>query len=85
MRVFTTFLAILMIAAPAHASTASFNPYHFARNCPETPMSLARKKAEKPRLRRLDQLPDASAFAAVDRRVGGCPAPLMLPKQKFGR
>ena len=46
--------------------------------CPDTPMSLARKQMDKPQLRRLDELPDAQAFAAVDRRVSGCPAPVLL-------
>ena len=53
--------------------------------CPDTPMSLARKQREKPLLRRLDELPDAQAFAAVDRRAGGCPAPMSLNEARAAR
>ena len=55
------------------------------QSCPETPMSLARKSAEPPQLRRLTDLPEAAAFAAVDRRVAGCPAPVVLGRGVSGR
>ena len=73
-----------LTAAPAQpqvrnaAATPVVSPYAPSARCPETAMSLARKKAEKPRLRRLDKLPDAGVFAAVDHRVHGCPAPVLL-------
>jgi hypothetical protein len=54
------------------------NPLEAGRDCPDTPMSLARKSAERPQLRHLDQLPPAEVFAAVDRRVDNCPAPIVL-------
>ena len=57
------------------------NPLQAQPDCPETPMSLARKQAERPQAIPLDQLPDAMLFAAVDRRVGGCPAPLILSRE----
>ena len=53
--------------------------------CPDTPMSLARKSMERPQLRRLDELPEAEAFAAVDRRAGGCPAPMTLNEARSAR
>jgi hypothetical protein len=53
--------------------------------CPDTPMSLARKERKKPLLRRLDELPDAQAFAAVDRRSDGCPAPMSLNEARRAR
>lgn len=71
--------------APRAIAMPSWNPYSGATTCPETPMSLARKSAEKPQLRRLDELPHAQAFAAVDRRVDGCPAPLVVRYDIAGR
>jgi hypothetical protein len=85
MRLLAFSIAMLLSAPPASAAAPIANPYGRQAACPETPMSLARKQAETPQLRRLHKLPPASAFAAVDRRVGGCPAPLTLTRQKFGR
>lgn len=59
------------------------NPYADER-CPETPMSLARRKGGRPDASPLGELPPAEAFAAVDRRVGGCAAP-MLMREAQGR
>lgn len=53
------------------------SPYADER-CPETPMSLARKQGENPRARPLGELPPAHTFMAVDRRVGGCAAPMLM-------
>lgn len=61
------------------------NPLAEPADCPETPMSLARKQAERPQAIPLDQLPPATMLAAVDRRVGGCPAPLILSAEPLGR
>ncbi|WP_294171373.1 hypothetical protein [uncultured Sphingomonas sp.] len=61
------------------------NPLQQPADCPETPMSLARKQAERPQAIPLDQLPEANMFAAVDRRIGGCPAPLVLSAEPLGR
>lgn len=61
------------------------NPLAQPDRCPETPMSLARKQAERPDLMPLDRLPAATMFAAVDRRVGGCAAPLVLSAEPIGR
>ena len=52
------------------------NPYADER-CPETPMSLARKQGANPRARPLNELPPAQTFMAVDRRIGGCAAPML--------
>jgi hypothetical protein len=54
------------------------NPLAAGKECPDTPMSLARKSAERPQLRHLEELPSAQVFAAVDRRVDNCPAPMVL-------
>jgi hypothetical protein len=74
------------VVAPAPVTNMPVvNPLEQPVNCPETPMSLARKQAERPRAIPLDQLPDAITFAAVDRRIDGCPAPLMLSREPLGR
>lgn len=74
--------APVAVVQPA-ASMPVANPYQAEPDdCPETPMSLARKQTERPQLRRLDQLPDAQAFAAVDRRVDRCPAPMLLSEAR---
>lgn len=67
------------------ADMPSWNPYQEQAGCPETPMSLARKQGENPRARRLTELPDAMLFAAVDRRVDRCPAPLIMSSRPLGR
>jgi hypothetical protein len=78
-------LPLLGAAQPAPVQPAApllvSNPYADER-CPETPMSLARKQVERPIVRQLGELPPAQAFAAVDRRVGGCPVPMTLSEAK---
>lgn len=54
------------------------DPFAVARGCPETPMSLARKRGAKPEAQRLGELPPAQTFMAVDRRVDGCAAPMLM-------
>jgi hypothetical protein len=61
------------------------NPLEQAENCPDTPMSLARKQGANPRAVPLDRLPDAMMFAAIDRRIDNCPAPLILSRQPAER
>nr|WP_294171019.1 hypothetical protein [uncultured Sphingomonas sp.] len=74
------------IVAPAPVTTMPMvNPLSQPKSCPETPMSLARKQAERPQATPLDQLPQAMMFGAVDRRVDGCPAPLILSAEPLGR
>lgn len=53
------------------------DPYSDPR-CPETPMSLARKRGGPLVPQRLGELPPAQTFMAVDRRVAGCPAPMRM-------
>jgi len=71
--------------APPPVAIPSWSPYAAATACPETPMSLAREQGRRPGLRRLTELPDAQAFAAVDRRVDGCPAPMSLTEARSAR
>ena len=73
--------AVLMMAAAASAHPARdmpvVNPLPDSVFCPETPMSLARKMGKRaPKANPLSKLPPGIAFMAVDRRIGGCPAPL---------
>jgi hypothetical protein len=63
------------------APTPVSNPYADAR-CPETPMSLARKQKGPLVHRKLGDLPPAQAFAAVDRRIDGCPAPMTMTEAR---
>jgi hypothetical protein len=74
------FLALAATPQPA-ANMPVLNPQHSPATCPETPMSLARKQAERPRAIPLNELPRAEVFAAVDRRIDRCPAPLILSKR----
>jgi hypothetical protein len=64
-------------AQPARDMPA-IDPTRGGANCPETPMSLARKQAERPQAIPLNKLPPALVFMAVDRRIAGCPAPLTM-------
>jgi hypothetical protein len=75
-------LVFLVLAAspqPA-ADMPVVNPQQSPANCPETHMSFARKQAERPRAIPLNRLPRAEMFAAVDRRIDHCPAPLIISK-----
>lgn len=91
MRVLLLPIAALALGAPAAppaqplADMPVVNPQPDRIGCPETPMSLARKQGENPRARPLDELPDAMMFAAVDRRIDNCPAPLILSRQPSER
>ena len=75
-------LAISMFAASATPQVARdtpvFNPAPEGRNCPETPMSLARKIGKAPHAIPLNKLPPGQTFMAVDRRISGCSAPLTM-------
>lgn len=88
MRAFAILAALpLLGAAPATtpvrpaAPMPVQSPYADDR-CPETPMSLARKQGDRLGPRRLGDLPPAQTFMAVDRRVGGCAAPMLMSEAK---
>ena len=78
-------MLLALIAAAASPLPAAnmpiLNPFQEPAACPETPMSVARKQAERPRAIPLNKLPQAQLFAAVDRRINRCPAPLILSKR----
>jgi hypothetical protein len=76
-------VAAALLAATAPAERARdmpvLNPAPEGASCPETPMSLARKLGKQtPRAFPLSKLPPAQSFMAVDRRIGGCEAPLTM-------
>ena len=76
-------LLLLLAAASALPQPARempvINPLPERSQCPETPMSLARKMGTKrPQAIPLSKLPPAQTFMAVDRRIDNCPAPLTL-------
>ena len=74
---------VVLLAASAIAEPARdmpvFDPAESRALCPDTPMSLARKMGKRPpQAVPLSKLPPAQTFMAVDRRVGGCEAPLTM-------
>lgn len=74
--------ALLAAASPAGEPARDMpviNPAPQGALCPETPMSLARKMGTRaPQAIPLSKLPPAQVFLAVDRRIGGCPAPYTM-------
>jgi len=75
------FMIILSAASAAaqQAPVPAAMALKTSTQCPETPMSLARKLGNRPpRAIPLTELPSAQIFMAVDRRVDGCPAPLTM-------
>lgn len=81
-------LAFAAPTAPAEAPPAPaadmpvVDPSVSDARCPETPMSLARKQGRNPQARKLGELPPAQAFMAVDRRVDGCPMPMLASETR---
>ena len=82
--------SLVLMAASATASPARdmpvVDPNPAGTRCPETPMSAARKLGTRPpNAIPLGKLPPAQTFMAVDRRIGGCSAPLTLIEYRGGR
>ena len=78
MLLFTAALLGASAAAQPARDMPVFDPAFAGKQCPETPMSLARKQGQPPRAIPLNELPPAHTFMAVDRRIGGCSAPLRM-------
>jgi hypothetical protein len=78
MLLFTIGLLGASAAAQPARDMPVIDPAPAGKQCPETPMSLARKQGKRPHAIPLNQLPPAETFMAVDRRIGGCPAPLTM-------
>jgi hypothetical protein len=86
MLLFTVALFTASAAAQPALDMPVVNPAPQGALCPETPMSLARKMGKAPpRAIPLSKLPPAQTFMAVDRRVGGCPAPLTMVDYRNSR
>ena len=64
-------LLLILAAAPAALQAP-------AAICPRTTSHHAIRSGESVRPRKLNQLPDANAYAAVYRRVGGCEVPAVV-------
>jgi hypothetical protein len=82
-RLMMLLFTVILLSAAASAQPAKempvINPLPESRFCPETPMSVARKIGTRPpHAIPLSKLPPAQAFMAVDRRIGGCEAPLTM-------
>jgi len=87
MKLFLLPFLVAALAAPTGRPagwTPVVIPVAAPERCPDTPMSLARKQGAGPEARKLGELPPARSFMAVDRRVDGCPAP-MLQSELRGR
>jgi hypothetical protein len=86
MLLFTLALAAASAAVEPAREMPIINPEPQRALCPETPMSFARKLGKRPPSAiPLSKLPPAQTFMAVDRRVDGCPAPLLMFERKVGQ
>ena len=75
------FAAICTVAAAAAAEPV--RPLGMPKapaNCPKTTLYQALEPGQPPKLRKLNELPPASTFAAVVRHVRGCEVPLVLTR-----
>ena len=85
MLLFTVALFAASAAAEPARDIPVVNPSPQGALCPETPMSLARKLGKRsPKAIPLSKLPPAQTFMAVDRRIGGCPAPMTMIEYRGG-
>jgi hypothetical protein len=85
MLLFTVALFAASAAAEPARDMPIINPAQEPAFCRETPMSLARKLGKRPpKAIPLSKLPPAQTFMAVDRRIGGCPAPLTMIEYRNG-
>jgi len=53
--------------------------------CPRTTQHYAARPGEQAKLHRLTDLPDASAYSAMLRRVGGCEVPVLIKQNVSGK
>jgi hypothetical protein len=75
-------MLLLVAAALVAASADAPKPLAAAPNCPRTTRYLADKsglyRGQPLTPRKLTELPSATAYMAVYRRIGGCEAPLTV-------
>ncbi len=70
-----------------------FNPTGGSpKSCPATSRYEAARRGKAVRAQKLNELPAGDLYLAVDRRIGGCPAPIIVrynigtePERKAGR
>jgi hypothetical protein len=97
------FLITLAIGMSASGATAAgfaplrdmpvFNPNDGSpKACPPTSRYEAARRGKAVRPQKLNELPAGDLYLAVDRRIGGCPAPIIVrynigtePERKSGR
>ena len=73
------FMAAAAVSPEPARDMPGYDPVATHSQCPETPMSLARKIGKQPpKAIPLNKLPPAQTFMAVDRRINGCEAPLTM-------
>jgi hypothetical protein len=74
--------ALIGASAGPAADMPTFNPRAGQpADCPATSRYEAARRGKSLRVRKLGDLPDADAYKAVYRRIGGCEAPIIV---KFG-
>jgi hypothetical protein len=54
-------------------------------SCPATSRYEAAKRGKVPKVRKLNELPDADLYRAVYRRIGQCEAPIIVKYGVVGR
>ncbi len=83
------FLTAIAIGVGASGATAAgftplrdmpvFNPTDGSpTSCPPTSRYEAARRGKPVRAQKLNELPAGDLYLAVDRRIGGCPAPLIV-------
>ena len=77
-------LLITALLAAAAAQPATL-PEQQPAACPRTQPHYAARPGEQARMHRLTDLPDASAYSAVLRQVGGCEAPVLIKQNVSGK
>ena len=75
---------LLLLAAISGASPLVTLP-HSAARCPRTASIYATDPGKALQPRKLGELPDANAYKAVYRTVGGCEAPVLVKYNVSGR
>ena len=72
-------LALALTAASPAAEMPVINPKaNQPEGCPATSRYEVSHRGKTPKAQRLNELPDADAYRAVYRRVGGCEIPVIV-------
>jgi hypothetical protein len=76
---------LLLLAAISGASPLMTSPARRASKCPRTTSIYAFQQGEPLQPRKLGELPDANAYKALYRTVGGCEVPVLVKYNVSGR